>query len=45
MLGIKNENEPHILEGLLQLDKKVVEYTTRFVNALSSDYLGRTYLL
>jgi len=43
MLGIRDDNI--LIEHLLSQEKIIKEYTTRFVNALASDYLGRTYLL
>jgi len=46
MLGIHFQSgQTSILENLITKDHKVKEYTTRFINALASDYLGRTYLL
>ena len=46
MLGIHfQKGQPTLLENLINQDQKVKEYATRFINALASDYLGRTYLL
>ena len=39
------QGQASLLEILIEKDQKVKEYTTRFINALASDYLGRTYLL
>jgi len=46
MLGIRdNKEKDTLLEHLLKQNKLIKEYTIRFINALASDYLGRTYLL
>ena len=45
-LGIRgSEGQASILENLLKQNTSIKEYTTRFINALASDFLGRTYLL
>jgi hypothetical protein len=45
LLGIRNEETESILQILLKQTQQIKEYTTRFINALASDFLGRTYLL
>jgi predicted thioredoxin/glutaredoxin len=45
LLGIRSEKSESILQILLKQTQQIKEYTTRFINALASDFLGRTYLL
>ena len=45
LLGIRTTDSQPLIEKLLQQNTQVKEYTTRFINALASDFLGRTYLL
>lgn len=43
--ALKDQNEPIIIDNLLDGPRKVLEYTMTFVNALASECLGRGYLL
>ena len=43
--AVKDQNEPIIIDNLLDGPRKVLEYTMTFVNALASECLGRGYLL
>ena len=46
LLGIRSPSpDQSLVSNLLSQNKDIKEYTTRFINALASDFLGRTYLL
>jgi LisH domain-containing protein ARMC9 len=42
---VKNPDEPAVIDLLLSGSRKTLEYTLTLINALSSECLGRGYLL
>lgn len=45
VLGLMKDNNKILNRILMNAKPKVTEYTARFINALASDYCGRSYLL
>jgi len=50
LLGCSNGNQnfavgPKVLDRMLSLSGRVLDYTMTFINALASECLGRSYLL